>query len=64
MGAVVSTLPALVIGLQGLSTVIGAFSQFRAGQVASDASKFQARVARNNAILAERAAEDAKQLGA
>ncbi|MCI0560025.1 MAG: hypothetical protein MN733_16165 [Nitrososphaera sp.] len=56
--------PPAAIALALAAGAVTAFGQVREGQAASDASKFQARVARNNAILADRAAEDARQRGA
>lgn len=52
------------IGLSALSTAFSAYGQYQAGQAAKDAGKYQNRVAKNNAILADRAAADATARGA
>lgn len=60
MGAAV----AIPLVLSLASTAFSAYGQYQAGQAESDAAKYQAKVAKNNAILAGRAAEDATARGA
>jgi hypothetical protein len=47
----------------GLSTAVGVAGQFMHGQAASQQAKYQAAVANNNQIIAERAAKDAEARG-
>jgi uncharacterized protein YhbP (UPF0306 family) len=49
------------LGAMALSGVVTAYGQYSQGQAASDAAKYQAKVAKNNAILADRAAGSAKE---
>jgi hypothetical protein len=45
------------------STTIGAYGQYQAGQAAKQAGDYNAAIARNNQIIAERAAVDAEKRG-
>lgn len=49
--------------LAGIGTAVSAYGQLQAGQAASAQARYQAAVARNNAILSERAAQDAEARG-
>lgn len=56
-------LPAIAIGGAVLGTVVGAVGQIQEGQALKEQAAYQAAVARNNQILAERAAQDALDRG-
>lgn len=49
--------------LSAVSTVVGAIGQARQGRAAQAQARYQAAVARNNQIIANRAAEDARRRG-
>lgn len=56
-------LPAVAIAATVASTALGVMGSVQQGQAASSQAAYQAQVARNNAILAERAAKDAEDRG-
>ena len=55
--------PIAIIAATVISTAMQAMSQIQAGQAAAAQADYQAGVARNNQILAERAAKDALERG-
>lgn len=55
--------PEVALGMQGVSTVLGAVGGMQSGQASSAAAKYQAQVARNNAQIAQQNAEYASQAG-
>lgn len=61
MGAVA---PIIAIAATALSTVAGVAGSIQQGQAARKQAEYQAAVARNNRIIAERKAEDARERGA
>src|SRR5688572_20904436 len=54
----------IALGATLVSGVVSAYGQYQQGQAANDAAKYQAKVAENNAIMAERSAKDAEARGA
>jgi hypothetical protein len=55
--------PELILATTVASGAMSAFGKIQEGQAASDAAKYQAQVARNNAIIAQQDAEYAAQAG-
>ena len=51
------------LALTAVSTAVSAFGQIQQGKAAEKQAQFQAQVARNNAIIAERKAQDAIDRG-
>lgn len=58
-----TTIAALSLAATVASTAIGVVGQMQQGAAAKDAAKYQEQVAKNNSIMAQRAAEDAKRRG-
>lgn len=59
----VAAAPAVVYGATIASTAIAAYSVYQSGQAAKEQAQYQRAVARNNEIIAERMAEDARVRG-
>lgn len=55
--------PAIMIGMTVLSTAMSVYGQMQQGRAAKAQAGYQSAVARNNQILAERAAKDAEERG-
>lgn len=58
-----AALPAIAIGATVIGTGVSAFGAIQQGQAAKDQANYQAQVAENNAILAQRAADDERAIG-
>lgn len=63
MGADPVTLTLVATALTAAAAGTQAYGQYQEGQAAADASKYQAQVAKNNALAADYAGQDAKDRG-
>lgn len=62
MGA--AAIPVIAIAATVISTAVGVAGSIQQGKAAKNQADYQAQVARNNRIIAERKAEDARRRGA
>lgn len=58
-----TTIAVAALALSAVSTGVAAYGQIQQGKAAKNAADYQAQVARNNQIIAERKAEDARARG-
>ena len=55
--------PIIAIAISAIGTGVAAYGAYQQGQAAEDQAKYQEQVAKNNAIIAERQATDARERG-
>jgi len=58
-----AAIPLTILAVSAVSAGLGAYGSIQEGQAAQDQSKYQAAVARNNAIIGEQKAKDAEHRG-